>query len=57
MVLVLAALAAMILSLLFYVFVRCCTGTVIWVTIIVGIAGMLTVGVFFILQAKGVVVS
>jgi hypothetical protein len=49
--------AAVLLSLLFFVFVRLCTGPIIWLTISLCVLGMLTVGVFFILQAKGVVVS
>jgi hypothetical protein len=56
-VLLLAAVAAMILSLLFFVFVRCCTGPVIWLAIVLTILGLLILGVFFILQAKGVTVS
>ena len=55
--LVLAAVAAVILSLIFFVFVRCCAGPVIWFAIFVCNAGMITIGVFFILQAKGVTVT
>ena len=56
-VLLVAALAAIVLSLMFFVFVRLCTGPIIWLSIIVGVLGMLTVGIFFLLQAKGIVVS
>lgn len=56
-VVILAAVAAMLLSLLFFIFVRICTGPIIWLAIAITIGGMLTIGVFFILQAKGVTVS
>jgi hypothetical protein len=56
-VLLVAALAAIVLSLMFFVFVRLCTGPIIWLSIIVAVLGMLTVGIFFLLQAKGIVVS
>ena len=38
-VLVVAAFAAVLLSLLFLVFVRCCAGVMIWMMIIVAILG------------------
>lgn len=56
-VLAVAVLAAIILSLLFFVFVRLCTGPVIWISIILCILGMLTAGIFFLLEAKGVVTA
>ena len=56
-VLALAAGGAILLSLLFFVFVRCCAGFVIWTTTICAIAAMMTLGVFFILTAKGVVID
>jgi len=56
-VLLVAVLAAIVLSLMFFVFVRLCTGPIIWLSIIVAVLGMLTVGIFFLLQAKGIVVS
>lgn len=52
-----AALAAIILSLLFFVFVRLCTGPIIWLSIIVAVLGMLAIGILFLLQAKGIIVS
>ena len=55
--LVVSAFASIVLCLLFYVFVRICTGPIIWICIVVSILGLLTVGIFFILQAKGVVVA
>ena len=56
-VLLVAALAAIVLSLVFFVFVRLCAGPIIWLCIIIAVLGMLTVGIFFLLQAKGIVVS
>lgn len=55
-VLVAAAGAGILLSLLFFVFVRCCAGPIIWLAIFICNAGLITIGVFFILQAKGVTV-
>jgi len=55
-VLVAAAGAAIVLSIIFFLFVRCCAGPIIWLAIIILIGGMITVGVFFILEAKGVTV-
>jgi hypothetical protein len=55
-VLACAAGAGVILSLLFFVFVRCCAGPIIWLAIFICNAGLITIGVFFILQAKGVTV-
>ena len=57
MVLVGAGVAAMIASLLFLVFIRCCAGVVIWFFIFVAVAGLEVVGIFFILEAKGVNIS
>ena len=57
MVLVGAGIAAILASMAFLIFVRCCTGIVIWITISVCILGMEVIGVFFILEAKGVKVS
>ncbi len=57
MVLVGAGVAAMISSLLFLVFIRCCAGIVIWFFIFVAVAGLETVGILFILEAKGVKIS
>jgi hypothetical protein len=56
-VLLLSAAAAIVLSLLFFVFVRICASFIIWLAVVVAIGGMLTVGVFFILTAKGVVID
>lgn len=56
-VVIVAAVAAVLLSLLFFIFVRICTGPIIWLAITITILGMITIGVFFILQAKGVTVS
>lgn len=55
--LILAAVAGVVLSLFFFAFVRCCAGPIIWMAIFVCIAGMMTIGVFFILQAKGITVA
>jgi hypothetical protein len=55
-ILVVAAAGAMLLSLIFFLFVRCCTGPIIWLAIFIFIGGMITIGVFFILEAKGVTV-
>lgn len=55
-VLILAVVAAVVLSLLFFVFVRCCAGPIIWLAIFICNAGLITIGVFFILQAKGITV-
>ena len=55
-ILILAAAAAMLLSLLFFVFVRCCTGPIIWLAIVITILGLAVLGVFFLLEAKGVTV-
>jgi hypothetical protein len=52
-----SALAAILLSLLFLLFVRICAGFIIWLTAVVAIGGLATVGVFFILTAKGVVID
>ena len=49
--------AAIILSLLFLIFVRCCAQFVIWVSVVLAIGGMIVIGVFFILTAKGVVID
>ena len=49
MVLVGAGIAAMLASMAFLIFVRCCTGIVIWITIFVCICGMEVIGIFFIL--------
>lgn len=57
MVLVGAGVAAMIASLFFLVFIRCCAGVVIWFFIFVTVAGLEVVGIFFILEAKGVKIS
>lgn len=51
-----AAGAAIVLSIIFFLFVRCCAGPIIWLAILIFIGGMITIGVFFILQAKGVTV-
>lgn len=48
-VLVAAAGAAIVLSIIFFLFVRCCAGPIIWLAIILFIGGMITIGVFFIL--------
>ena len=47
----------MILSVFYFLVVRCCAGPMVWLAIIVFIGGMTTIGVFFILQAKGITVS
>jgi hypothetical protein len=57
LVLASAAVVAMLASMVFLIFVRCCTGIVIWLAIIVCVAGMEVVGIFFILEAKGVNIS
>lgn len=54
--LVAAAVAAMLLSMIFFLVVRCCTGPIIWLAITIFIGGMITIGVFFILEAEGVTV-
>ena len=56
-VLLLAAAAGIILSLLFFGFVRLCAGFIIWLAVVIAIGGMVTIGVFFILTAKGVVID
>jgi len=56
-VLLVAVFAAILLSLLFFVLVRICAGPIIWISIILAILGMLAVGIFFILEAKGVIIS
>ena len=55
-VLVAAVGAAIVLSIIFFLFVRCCAGPIIWLAIIILVGGMITIGVFFILEAKGVTV-
>jgi hypothetical protein len=57
MVLVGAAVAAMIASLLFLCVVRCCSGCIIWTSIIICILGLEAVGIMFILQVNGIKVS
>ena len=47
----------MVLSLIFFVFVRCCAGPIIWIFITLFLLCMLTLGIFFILEAKGVVID
>ena len=56
-VLLCSAGAAIILSLMFFIFVRMCASFIIWLSVVIAIGGMITVGVFFILTAKGVVVD
>ena len=56
-ILVVAIGAAICLSLIFLVFVRCCANFVIWLSVVVAIGGLITIGVFFILTAKGIVVD
>lgn len=54
MVLIGAAVAAMIASILFLLLIRCCTGVIVWISISIAIIGMELVGILFILQAKGI---
>ena len=56
-VVLVAVFAAILLSLIFFLLVRICTGPIIWIAIVLAILGMLTIGIFCILEAKGVVVS
>lgn len=48
-VLLLAAGAAIILSLMFFVFVRICAGPIIWLAIVIAIGGIFVIGLFFVL--------
>jgi hypothetical protein len=57
LVLLSAAIIAMAASLFFLIVVRCCTGLIIWVFIIICLLGMELIGILFILQAKGINVS
>lgn len=57
LVLVGAAVAAMILSLIFLTMMRFCGRCIIWVSITVCILGMALIGILFILQAKGIVLN
>ena len=56
-ILLLSAFAAMAASIFFLLVVRCCTGLIIWIFIIISVIGMELVGILFILQAKGITVS
>lgn len=49
LVLVGAALAAMVCSLVFLLVVRCCAGFIVWVAIAICCAGMEVIGIFFLL--------
>ena len=37
--------------------VRCCALAVIWVSIVLAVGGMIVIGIFFILTAKGIVID
>ena len=52
-VLLVSVFAAIFLAIIFFVLLRCCTGPIIWIFIIIGIVGMLAIGILCILQAKG----
>ena len=51
--LLIGATVAIFLSLNFFVMLRWCTGAAIWGSITLAIGGLLTDGIFFILEAKG----
>jgi len=57
LILIGAAVAAMICSLLFLVIVRCCAGVIIWLAITACIGGLEVIGILFILQAKGIQIA
>jgi hypothetical protein len=57
LILIGAAVAAMLASLLFLGVVRCCAGVMVWLAISICILGLEAVGVLFILQAKGIHIS
>lgn len=57
LVLIGAAVAAMIASLVFLLFIRCCSKVLIWSSIFVCVTGMELVGILFILEAKGINIS
>ena len=54
MVLAAAAGSAIFLSLVFLLVVRICTVPIMWTVIGITILGLETVGILFILQAKGI---
>jgi len=57
LILIGAAIAAMICSLIFLLIVRCCAGVMIWFAIAACISGLEIIGVLFILQAKGIQIA
>ena len=54
-VLLTAVFASIVLALVFFLLVRCCAGPIIWIFIVLAIILMLTIGILFILQAKGTI--
>lgn len=52
-----ASIVAIIASLLFLLFVRCCAGIVIWIVIFIAIVSLLGVGVLFILESQGIKIA
>jgi len=57
MVLAAAAVISMVASLLFLLVIRCCSGTIIWVSIFICVAGLELIGIMFILEAKGISIN
>ena len=56
-VLVVSLFTAIFLSFMFLLLVRCCALPLIWITILLLVGSLLTIGIFFILEARGVTVS
>ena len=56
-ILAIAIGASIFLSLLFLIFVRCCAQTIIWLSVVLAVGGLIVIGVFFILTAKGIVID
>jgi hypothetical protein len=56
-ILVVAIFASIILAVIFLFLLRCCAVPIIWLFIVIGVLSMLLIGIYFILTARGVVIS
>lgn len=54
LVLIGAVVAAFVLGIFYFVFLRCCAGVVIWLSILVFVLGMIAIGVYMYLYTIGI---
>lgn len=49
-----AVLAAFVLGIFYFLFLRCCAGVVIWLSIVAFVLGMIAIGVYMYLYTQGI---